>query len=185
MTSMTWSNLYAEAQAGSPAGLPAGGYDVEVTGVRTLATSRMLFFSLGVLSGPHAGKTIDVGLWLPTEGSKAVFHFQKKIAGFGDMSSVFAAMDTTPDIAEALDLLANSLVGKTFRADIGLVTEGDYAGKNELKASKPLDSAPAPAPASVAAWSPAPTAVPAPAPVAVPAPSHPVAPPGVDEPIPF
>ena len=174
MASMTWSNLYAEAKAGSPAGLPAGGYDVEITVVRTLPTSRMLFLELGVLSGASAGKSTDVGLWVPTEGSKAVFHFQKKIAGFGDLTAVFATMDATPDIAEALDVLANSLVGKSFRADIGLVSEGEYAGKNELKASKPLDSAPAPG-----------APVPAPAAPPVPPPSTPVAPPGVDDPLPF
>lgn len=142
MAESSWSALYDEAKSGVVAGIPEGTYTVEVTDARTLATSRLLFIDLKVLEGPQAGKTAQVNLYLPEAGNRgAGFHFRNKILGFGDLSAAFQQMDHAADIAGALSILADALIGRRVYAEIELRNDGDYAGTNQLAKTKPVDDA--------------------------------------------
>lgn len=168
MAESSWSTLYDEAKSGVVAGIAEGVYEVEVSDVRALATSRLLFLDLRVTSGPLAGRIAQVNLYLPEPGNRgAGFHFRNKIMGFGDLSETFKQMDSAVDVAAALAILADGLTGRKVTADIELRSDGEYAGTNQLARTKPADDVPAPAPAPVVA---APAAAPAPVPAAQPAP---------------
>ncbi len=156
MTESSWSQLYDEAQSGVVAGVPEAVYEFEVADARVHAPSRLIFLDLAIQVGPQAGKVAQVNLYVPDPNGDSnkyrgqMFHFRKKIAGFGDLSTAFSAMPEG-DTEAALTILAEALVGRKGLADIGLRDDGEYAGTNELKATKPLgDAAPA-APAEVPA----------------------------------
>ena len=173
---MSWDDLYKQVETGSVVGIDGGNYRVQVSAVRPLAKSRMLFVDLEVTAGPLTGKTTSVNLYIPKAGDRgAGFHFTKKMRGFGDMSAVFAAMSAAdPDgsnIEPALEILAKGLIGRTVDAELTLRGEdaGQYAGTNELVSTKPVDGAPTPV-------SPGPSEVPAPAPAVAAAAPGPVAP---------
>ena len=149
MAEAVWSQLYDEAKSGVVAGIPEGPYEVEVADVRALATSRLLFLDLRVVSGPLAGKIAQVGLYLPEPGNRgAGFHFRNKILGFGDLSETFKQMDSAADVADALAILADALTGRKTTAEIELRSDGEYAGTNQLARTKPADDVPTPAPSS-------------------------------------
>jgi len=156
MASSSWSTLYDEVKSGNVAAIPESTYNVEVAAARPLATSRILFLDLRVEDGPQAGRIAQVNLYLPEPGNRgAGFHFRNKIVGFGDLSETFRQMDSAVDIAGALDILADALTGKHIQAEIELRSDGDYAGTNQLKSTKPSDT---PTPAAVAAVAAAPAA---------------------------
>jgi hypothetical protein len=145
----SWSTLYDEAKSGTVAGIAEGSYEVEVVDVRALATSRLLFLDLRVLSGPLAGRLAQVNLYLPEAGNRgAGFHFRNKIMGFGDLTETFKQMDSAQDVASALDILADALTGRKVQADIELRSDGEYAGTNQLAKTKPADGVLAPATAA-------------------------------------
>ena len=168
MAESSWSTLYDEAKSGVVAGIAEGTYEVEVTDVRALATSRLLFLDLRVVSGPLAGKVAQVNLYLPEPGNRgAGFHFRNKILGFGDLSETFKQMDSAADVADALAILADALTGRKTTAEIELRSDGEYAGTNQLAKTKPADDVPTPAASPTAAapvtTAPAPDASPVPA----------------------
>lgn len=166
--STSFKDLFDEAESGSVGGnVPAGPYDMIVTGTRVLETSNLIFLTLQVLNGPQQGKEIDVNLYFPTPESKrgARIFFVKKVNGFiayPDVKAAFQAADNAPDAKSGFEFIAQALVGKQVAADIALRTDGDYAGSNELSSTKPLAStiptqngqAAAQAPAPVAAGMP-------------------------------
>jgi hypothetical protein len=174
MTGSSWSQLYDEAQSGVVAGVPESVYEAKVVDARVHAPSRLIFLDWGIQVGPQAGQVAQTNLFVPDPTGDSnkyrgqMFHFRKKIAGFGDLSTAFSAMPEG-DTEAALTILAEALVGRSCLADIGVRTDGEYAGTNELRATKPLgDATPEPA-ADVAAAEAAPAPVaeaPAPAPEA-------------------
>lgn len=145
MTSTFFKDLYTEAESGvSQASVPAGKYDVVVSRTGTKSDSSMLFLTLQVLNGPAAGKESEVGLWFPTEAAKrgARIFFTRKIAGFiayPDVKAAFAAADGAPDADSAFKLIAQTLEGKQVTAELGMRSEGEYAGSNELKSTGTIE----------------------------------------------
>lgn len=142
---MSWDELRKEVETGIVAGVPDGTYVVRVDGVRVnkRIESRLLWLDLLIEAGPFTGKVIQPSLYVPEAGNQnAGFHFRNKVAGFQltDTWSKMEAID--PDgsnVAGALEALADGLVGQRVFAEVKQVTEGDYAGKNELTSTKPLD----------------------------------------------
>ena len=171
MTGSSWSDLYDEAASGVVAGVPEAVYEAEVAATRVHAPSRLIFIDWNILVGPQAGKLAQTNLYIPDPTGDAnkyrgqMFHFRKKIAGFGDLSTTFSAMPEG-DTEAALTILAEALVARKCLADIGVRTDGDYAGTNELKATKPLGEDALAAPTSVPEAEVGDTPAPAPAPVA-------------------
>jgi hypothetical protein len=151
-----FKDLYEDAETGQVGGsVPGGSYDVVVSGARTLPDSSLIFLSLTTLNGPTAGTEVDVSLYFPGEGSKrgARIFFAKKIAGFvsyPDVKGAFMAADGAPDLASGLQLIADALGGKRVTAEITLRTEGEYAGSNELRSTKPLEAGATPTQAAPA-----------------------------------
>jgi hypothetical protein len=141
-----FKDLYDEAESGSVgASVPEGTYDVAVVESRAYAESSLIFLTLQVLNGPAAGKQSDVNLYFPGEGSKrgAHLYFTRKIAGlasYPDVKSAFQAADGAPSAEAGFELIADALIGKQIVAEIGLRTDGDYAGSNELRSTKPMAS---------------------------------------------
>jgi hypothetical protein len=81
-------------------------------------------------------------MYVPKPGDKAFAStmFGRKIRGFlayPDVKAAGRAMDSAPDRESGFEFLANALTGKIVSADVGLRTDGAYAGTNELKATKP------------------------------------------------
>ena len=152
MASNSWNQLYDEAVSGVVAGVPAATYEVKVVASRALPASRLIFLDLGIQVGPQAGKISQVNLYVPEPGNQgAGFHFRRKIAGFvDDLADVFASMPEG-DIEKALTILAESLVGRSVLAEVGLVDVGEYAGKNDLIRTSRLDGEVAAAPVAAPA----------------------------------
>lgn len=158
MTSQFFKDLFNDAESGvSGAAIPAADdLDVVVTRADPLAQSSMIFLTLTVQNGPSAGKDSDVGLYFPKEGSKrgARVFFAKKVAGllsYPDVKAAFQAADNAPSVEAGFASIANALLGKAVKADLGLRSDGEYAGSNELKATRPPAGAfsqPAAAPAA-------------------------------------
>lgn len=166
------------------AALPPGLYDIEVADAHTNDKApTMVFLDLKVLNGPDAGKVTNVGLYVPTDDKQgAQFHFNNKVGGF---AAALRAVDwSVISDDDELATVADTLIGLRVSAELGVQGEdaGQYAGKQELVKTKPLDGAvaAAPAPAVVAAPAPvaaAPVAVVEAAPVAAAPVAAPVAPP--------
>lgn len=166
MSSFGLNDLYESAEQGGAVGLPDGNYDLKVTGARPRAESRLVFIDFVVLNGPSAGKTLQANLYIPdgTNGG-AAFHFRKKVKGFLNptVKAAFALADSAGSFEDALDIIADALVGTELNANIGLQKEGKYKGNNEIQSSEPLagseTAAPAPAPQPAAAPAEAPAQV--------------------------
>jgi hypothetical protein len=172
---INWGQLYDAA--GSDEALPANVYDVEVTKcVFKHATSGKPMFAVTfkVLAGPLAGKGLWHNITVTQDNDKAMYWFFKSMRDLGLGEAFFKTNPTNEAIAQAL-------VGKQCRVDVGIQAKGAYAGRNEVKGTMPLGGAvalqgattPAPAPAQPAA---APAVQPAPAPAPPPAPVAPVEP---------
>lgn len=164
MTEQTWGDLYT---GGDRESITAGTHKVKVEAVRENAASSTLFLDLRVLDGPEIGKLAQISLFVPKPGAKATFYFQKKVAGFSTKESVVEAYKvagSADDIETMVGVIGNNIVEQIVVADISVRGQdaGDYAGSNELVATRPAEAS-APAPAAPAA---APAPAPAPAPAA-------------------
>jgi hypothetical protein len=143
MTGTGWTKLYDEAQSGVVAGVPSSTYETKVVAARAHASSRLIWLDFGIQVGPQAGKVASANLYVPDPNGDGnsyrgqMFHFRKKIAGFGDLSSTFSAMPEG-DTEAALTILADALVGKSTLTTLELVDKGEYAGSNSLVSTKPL-----------------------------------------------
>jgi hypothetical protein len=141
-----FKELYETVDTGAVAGIPDGVYNIKVSAVRVAPKieSRLLFLDLDVLDGPAAGKVGQVSLYLPDSSStnyrNQSFHFRKKIAGFwayDDVKRAFANADNAPSVEDAFNLIADALLGKVVKAELGLIDEGQYKGNNELQSTEP------------------------------------------------
>lgn len=141
MTTYGLNEIYESAEAGAPIGLPDGSYDLEVTGARPRAESRLIFVDYVVLNGPSQGKSLQTNLYIPdSANSNGAFYFRKKIKGFlsPSVKAAFQLADSAASIEDAFDIIADSLEGVRLSAVVGLVKEGKYKGNNELQSSEPL-----------------------------------------------
>jgi len=89
-----------------------------------------------VLKGPEKDTFASTYLNIPEPGNRrAGFWYAKKVAGFGDLSTVYESM---PDeLGAGLEVFCAALVGKKCLAQIGPGT-GDYSNRNNLEETKPL-----------------------------------------------
>jgi hypothetical protein len=170
MADMSFGDLVKTAETGGAATIPPDDYEVRVAEARPRAQSNLIFLTLEVMSGPQAGKQVDVSLWFPSPSNKPGAHrlFARKFGGFiayPDVKSALQSADNAPSVEQAFELIANSLNNKAVKATISIQTKGDYAGTTELSATSVDKAQPAAAPAPA----PAPAADPAPAPAPVPA----------------
>jgi hypothetical protein len=158
MSTSLFGELFDAAENGDvTSAIPAGIYDVVVGGARPHKpdSSSTIFLTLTVLNGPQQGKDVDVSLYVPKPGDKAFAStmFGRKIRGFlsyPDVKAAGRAMDTAPDRESGFDFLAEALTGKRVSAEISVRSDGNYAGSNELKTTKPIEaSALAPSPAAL------------------------------------
>jgi hypothetical protein len=146
MSSTSFGDLFDQAESGEvTSGIPAGTYDVVVSGARPHTS--VIFLSLSVLNGPQAGNEVDVTLYIPKPGDKAFAStvFGRKLRGFlsyPDVKVAGRAMDNAPNREAGFDYLATALVGKQVSADLTVRTEGNYAGTNELKSTRPIEGGP-------------------------------------------
>jgi hypothetical protein len=141
----------------------------------------MAFLTLTVLSGPQMGKQSEVSIVFPKEDAKrgARFYFVNRVQGFlayPDVKAAFQAADQAPEFSDGLQLICDVLKGKKVHGEVNLVTEGNYAGQNELVSTKPptgtgQPQAGLPTPAAGAAG-PGPAVVVAPAAATVAAPNQ-------------
>lgn len=172
MSSTFFKDLYEQVETGvARASVPAGSYNVAVSEARVNAKNgSQIFLTFTVLDGPDAGKAPEVSLYFPKEGDKsgAVRFFITKTAGllaYADVKAAFQAADNAPDRVAGLQHIADTLIGKQVQVELILVKEGDYAGTNELRSTKPLAGFQTPAPApQFQAPTPAPAPAPAPQP---------------------
>jgi hypothetical protein len=148
VASTTFGELFENVENGVvKATIPAGPYDMEVTDARVREQSALIFLTLKPLDGPSAGKEIDVSIYFPNKVKQdkqgALFYFTQKVNGFGsfpDVKAAFIAADNAPSLEQALQHIAATLIGKRVGAQIGMQENGEYAGSNELKSTKPLDA---------------------------------------------
>lgn len=146
MANIQFGDLLNEAETGKVGGgIPAGTYDTEVVDAR--GGEKQIWLTLQVKNGPAAGKETDVSLYFPDESAKrgARVFFTRKIAGligYPDVKAAFQSAENAPTPEAGLTVIANALLGKTVTADIGLRTDGDYAGSNELKSTKAPEGGP-------------------------------------------
>jgi hypothetical protein len=144
VSTQLFGDLFDQAEQGDvSSAIPGGTYDLACVGARphNPDTSSIIFLTMNVLNGPQQGKDIDVSMYVPKPGDKAFAStmFGRKIRGFlsyPDVKAAGRAMDTAPDRASGFEFLASALTGKIVSADVGLRTDGAYAGTNELKATK-------------------------------------------------
>jgi hypothetical protein len=149
VSTVGWDELYKEVEAGVVSGIPGGNYPIVIDSVRVnkKLESRMLFVDMLVEAGPLAGKVAQIKLYIPAAGNKnAGFYFLKKIAGLDMKAGLANAQAVDPDgtnVEGALNAIADALVGQRTMAEVTLLGEdaGQYAGNNELVATKPLDGA--------------------------------------------
>jgi hypothetical protein len=156
VASTFFKDLYDEAESGTVgATVPAGTYDVEVDEARGYdeGAKPMIFLELKVLNGPAAGKAASVNITFPTEDAKKGMRifFQRKINGFLTYPDVKAAFQTpTESVKQGLDVIADALLGKRVTAEIGIQSQGAYAGTNELRSTAALAPGATSAPAVAA-----------------------------------
>jgi len=143
LTTTSFSDVYSGGVAA--VSIPEGVYDVRVSDARPgKDESRTIFITLEVLNGPAAGKSTDVNLYVPEIGSRAVFYYQKKTAGFAgpEFKAALDALGPDPAIGDLLLGIANFLIGRTVTAEISLQKGGQYDGQNQLDNTKPSGVSP-------------------------------------------
>lgn len=146
MAETQWTG-FAEKISGEEKLLPRGIYKLECTGARPFQKDgevrRGLFLDFEVIAGPQKGEFITTYVNVPEPGDRrAGFWYLKKMAGFGDLSSVYD--DMPEDLEGGLNYLCANLVGRTLLGDIG-PGNGDYSKRNALNESKVLEATPGPA----------------------------------------
>jgi hypothetical protein len=160
MATSLFGDLFDSAADGDvSSAIPSGNYDIVVAGARphNPDTASTIFLTLTVLNGPQQGNDVDVALFVPRPGDKAFAStmFGRKIRGFlsyPDVKAAGRAMDSAPTREAGFDYLAEALTGKKVSAEIGVRTDGAYAGSNELKSTKPIEGeVPAAVPSPAAA----------------------------------
>lgn len=184
MTTIDFNQLMNEA-GDSFQPIPDGPYHVEVAKSEATTTSTnkpMIRVQLRIIGGPHAGRIVFDQFVLTAGNPNALSFFFEHMAAFGLDRSFFA--QNPP-----MEMVAATLMNRQALIAVGTRTEGQYAGRNEVKKYSPPPMGQvggAPGGGQVIAFPQAPTAPPVapPAPVAPAAPVMPVAPPPAPQPAP-
>lgn len=144
MTSTKWGQLKQQAEDATRP-LPEDWYDVEIT--KTEATNAassgapMVKATLKVAGGPHDGRTVWHNFTL-SENHFALSIFFKNLAAFGLDDQFFKALEAGNAGVEAdMQTIANTLVGRTARAEIG-IRQWQGQDRNEVKTFSPGQGGP-------------------------------------------
>lgn len=146
--------------------VPAGEYTVEVVDARAIEDKPTIWLDLKIIGGPDDGRVVSVTLFVPEDGSKAIFFFKRKVRGFlGALAE--ANVWRLPD-DEQPAAIAEAVIGLTVSATLSVQSGGDYDGSQQLDETAQLlvPNQPAPRPSPPQAPAPA-EAVPEPEPVPV------------------
>lgn len=138
MAQTTWEG-FMDSLVGEEKLLPAGIYEVEVTGARPFIkqgeVQRGIFLDLLVTKGPQKDSMASIYISIPVPGDRrAGFWYAKKMAGFGDLAPVYASMPD--DLEGGLQVLCAAITGKRIMASIA-PGAGDYSNRNSLGDTKP------------------------------------------------
>jgi hypothetical protein len=152
MTTKSLADIYG-GEGAEASVVPESVYDVTVKDARGIIAKEgksgigNIFADLEVLNGPSAGELVEVTIFVPDPGNRnALFHFSNKTAAFkGDIKAALASSgDATPQ--GILKAITAAMIGKSVSAELGVQTEGTFAGKNELKKTTALAAGVAAAP---------------------------------------
>lgn len=172
MTTIDFNALMGEA-GDSFQPIPDGPYHVEVSKAEAVTTSTgkpMIRVQLRIIGGPHASRIVFDQFVLTAGNPNALSFFFEHMAAFGLDRSFFS--QNPP-----METVAVSLLNRQALITVATRTDGQYAGRNEVKAYRP------PPMGQMAAGAPATNVINFPqASVAPPAPVMPVAPPQVPAP---
>lgn len=170
MTSKSLGDIYGGEGAEGTV-VPPSNYDATVKDARGRVVKEgksgvgNIFVDLEILNGPSAGALVNVIINVPdTTNRNALYHFSNKTNAF--KADIKAAIDSSgaSDAQAILDAITGAMIGKTIKAELGVVPEGrPYAGTNELiKTESSGETAPAAvAPVATPAVAPAPAPAPA------------------------
>lgn len=145
MADSLWSG-FMDSISGEEKLLPPAIYEVEVTSARAFVKDgevrRGMFWDLMVTKGPQKSESISVYVSIPEPGDrKAGYWYGKKMAGFGDLTTVYESMPE--DLQGGIDVLCASITGRRILANISPGV-GDYSNRNSLGDTKPTDVAAVP-----------------------------------------
>lgn len=151
--------------------LPNGPYNVvvqEASKEVSKSGNDMIKTRVQVTEGPYANRVLFSYIVFSKGNPKAMRMTLERLSAFGITREIIAT--TKPSIPQ----IAEMMVGRRAVAVVSTQTEGEYAGRNEIKSFRaPKDAQPAPA-APAAAPAPGIPNIPAPAPAAAaPAPAAP------------
>ena len=129
MTTMPWSQLIAEAEAGGAGEpVPEGPYRCEVTKAeaKTASTGKsMVVAGFKILDGPYAGRPLYNNFVLTTDNPNALAWFFKNMASMG-LTKEFFGMNPS------LEAVAAQLVGKRCILNVGVKSYNNEM-RNEVK----------------------------------------------------
>lgn len=141
MTTMPWSELIKEAEAGGAGEpVPEGPYRCEITKAEAKAAStgkNMIVAGFKILDGPYAGRPLYNNFVLSTGNPNALAWFFKNMASMG-LAKDFFAMNPS------LESVAAQLIGKRAILSVGVKTYNNEL-RNDVKGMSADASAPAPA----------------------------------------
>lgn len=142
MSEAIWAG-YLDSISGEEKLLKLAMYEVEVTGARPFKKDdevrRGIFVDLQVTKGPERNSTASVYIAIPEPGNKKQgFWYNKKMAGFGDLTAVYESMPD--DLEGGLLVLCQAITGRKVLAQIG-PGQGEFSNRNNLGETKPLGPA--------------------------------------------
>jgi hypothetical protein len=105
--------------------VPAGTYELEVESCKARATDVVPIYRVVAAPDPRdVGKKVMAGV-MSFNGGAGRITVERLIVGFGLPETFFTAETTLADICEAL-------VGRVVSVDLGALSHGKHAGRNEL-----------------------------------------------------
>lgn len=158
MEGVSFAQLYEQYEKESGfTNLEAGVYTLRVKSCKNNEQKEYLLPIFEVVDGPQAGSTVSAGVVSYKSPGARSITFQR-LEGFGLGKDYFKTVSSWDDVGKAL-------VGRIIEVELGVQTEGQYAGRNELPIrgiklisapdaagnSAPVAAAPPPPPAAAAA----------------------------------
>lgn len=134
---VSWASLKQAADDATKP-LDPGTYDfkVEKAEFKFASTgSPMINVNLAVQGGPKHGKSLLHNFVLSMGNGFALGMFFRSMAAFGLDDSFFAQLPS--DINQSMSIIAQQLMGRNVRAEVGIRADGAYKGRNEFKAFEP------------------------------------------------
>ena len=138
MTSMPWSELIKDAEAGGVGEpVPEGPYRVEITKAEAKNAStgkQMIVVTMKILEGPYAGRPLWNNFVITNDNPNALAWFFKHMAALGFNKDFFA-------LNPSLETLATQMVGRRAMVQAG-VRNWNNEVRNEIKSFSADTNAP-------------------------------------------